>query len=57
MTNERYSTARNPGPAYDVSHDGERFLMIRLPVSDPETEIVVVQNWFEELTRLVPTGN
>ena len=37
---------------YDVSPDGERFLI----VSDRSTtEFKVIQNWFEELERLVPT--
>lgn len=42
--------------SYDVSADGERFVMI--DVSDapqPPTELVLVQNWAEELKRLVPT--
>ena len=44
------------GRTYDVSPDGERFLMIR-PVNDRSAtyKIVIVQNWFEELERLVPT--
>jgi Tol biopolymer transport system component len=46
----------NGGPNYDVSPDGERFLMIRSAANRSATEqIVVVQNWFEELERLVPT--
>jgi Tol biopolymer transport system component len=36
---------------YDVSPDGQRFLMIR---EAEETQINVVLNWFEELKRLVP---
>ncbi len=43
----------NQGPAYDVSPDGQRFLMIRLN-DPPIREIVVVQHWFEELKRLIP---
>ncbi len=43
---------------YDISLDGERFLMVkggqRKPT--PVTEMVLVQNWFEELKRLVPAG-
>jgi serine/threonine-protein kinase len=44
---------------YDISPDGLRFLMLkqsRLPdgASGPRS-ITVVQNWFEELKRLVPT--
>ena len=39
---------------YDVSHDGQQFLV----VSDRSTtEFKVMQNWFEELERLVPTQN
>jgi hypothetical protein len=42
-----------------VSLDGQRFLMIKEAVSTDAAsvprEIVVVQNWFEELKRLVPT--
>ncbi len=37
---------------YDISPDGERFLMIR---ERKEAQINVVLNWFEELKRLVPT--
>jgi Tol biopolymer transport system component len=46
-------------PYYDVSPDGQRFLMIKpteQTASPSLTQIVVVQNWFEELKRLVPTG-
>jgi len=44
---------------YDVSSDGQRFLMLA-PVANEESDearprIVVVQNWIEELKRLVPT--
>ena len=45
-------------PYYDVSPDGQRFLMVKpaeQTASSPLTQIVVVQNWFEELKRLVPT--
>ena len=51
-----------PTPAtlgnYDVSPDGQRFLMLK-PVEQEQaapTQIVVVQNWFEELKQKVPTG-
>jgi Tol biopolymer transport system component len=46
----------NGGPNYDVSPDG-RFLMIREAVSPSGTspQIIIVQNWFEELERLVPS--
>jgi len=42
---------------YDVSGDGQRFLMLK-PTEQAQatTQIVVVQNWFEELKQKVPTG-
>ena len=47
------------GRHYDVSPDGKRFLMIKEGGAGDETtpaELILVQNWFEELTRLVPTN-
>jgi serine/threonine-protein kinase len=45
--------------SYDVSPDGKRFLMIKqgggADKHPAPTSLVVVQNWFEELKRLVPT--
>jgi eukaryotic-like serine/threonine-protein kinase len=43
---------------WDISPDGQRFLMVKLDDRKPEpvTEMILVQNWFEELKRLVPTG-
>ena len=40
-------------PSYDISPDGERFLMITSEAQPNELHIVL--NWFEELKRLVPT--
>ena len=42
---------------FDVSPDGEQFLTIKDSVGDPSSvgQIILVQNWFEELMRLVPT--
>jgi len=37
-----------------VSADGTRFLVARIPRTDPPTEIVVVQNWLQKLAKLVP---
>jgi len=52
-------TASSSNRVYDVSPDGQRFLMIKEGVGSNETgtppSIVVVQNWTEELKRLVPT--
>ena len=39
-------------PSYDVSLDGQRFLMVRRVHG--EGVLHLVQNWFEELERLVP---
>ena len=43
----------------DISPEGDRFLMLKAGGGSDETaettSIIVVQNWFEELKRLVPT--
>ena len=53
-----------PGPfysglasrTYDVSPDGQRFLVIKSPGSGRSTSrLIVIENWFTELTRLAPT--
>lgn len=45
----------NGNPNYAVSPDGQRFLMIRSALHSPAlSQIHVVQNWFEDLKRLVP---
>jgi serine/threonine-protein kinase len=52
------SVGGNPFRNYDVSADGQRFLMMKAGSSDQvETsqQIVVVQHFDEELKRLVPT--
>ncbi|MCH7805236.1 MAG: serine/threonine-protein kinase [Acidobacteria bacterium] len=47
------------GLSYDISPDGQRFLLIKEAEQTEETatrtELIIVQNWFEELKRLVPT--
>jgi serine/threonine-protein kinase len=50
------STAAAPD-VYDVHPDGQRFLMITEAEAGAAVrpDIVIVQNWFEELERLVPT--
>jgi Tol biopolymer transport system component len=47
----------DPGGSYDISLDGQRFLMIKREQDLVPTELIVVLNWFEELKRLVPTDN
>jgi eukaryotic-like serine/threonine-protein kinase len=45
------------GTAYDVSADGQRFLMVKeTEASVSATQINVVLNWFEELKRRAPVG-
>ena len=39
---------------YDVTSDGERFLMV--VSGDASTQLHVVLNWFDELERLVPSA-
>jgi len=41
-------------PQYDVAPDDSRFLMIRQTGGDDEPRMILVQNFFEELKRLVP---
>ena len=40
---------------YDLSPDGSRFIMIQSEGDPPPPQVKLVQNWFEELKRLVPT--
>jgi serine/threonine-protein kinase len=47
-----------PGRSYDVSPDGQRFLMLK-PATEPNApppQIIVVPHFDEELKRLVPTN-
>jgi Tol biopolymer transport system component len=47
----------NLGRTYDISPDGQRFLMIKAGgANQAPPQIVVVQNWLEELKRLVPVN-
>jgi hypothetical protein len=53
----RYIPRTGGSPAdYDVSPDGQRFLMIKGGEETPATQINIIQNWFEELKQKVPTG-
>jgi|GEM_PF-658396 len=42
------------GRSYDVSLDGQQFLVVKADKEDRLRQFVVVQNWVEELKRLVP---
>ena len=48
-----------PGRPLDISPDGQRFLMIKDAATDdsaPAPQIILVQNWFEELKARVPVN-
>jgi serine/threonine-protein kinase len=45
-----------PVTNYDVSHDGQRFVMVRPEESSGPVQFHVIINWFEELERLVPVN-
>jgi serine/threonine-protein kinase len=54
----QYQPTPGTFPNYDVSPDGQRFLMLK-PTEQAQaapTQINVVLNWFEELKQKVPTG-
>ena len=55
---DHYFGGEAVGRSYDISADGNRFLMVKVPVSTGQSgtppAIVVVQHWFDELQRLVP---
>jgi len=50
----------SPGRTYDISPDGRRFLMLKDAGAPDDAStiprLVVVQNWDQELKRLVPTN-
>jgi len=53
-----YYTGSLTTRTFDVSADGERFLVLK-PSGGlrPGTDLVLVQNWTEELNRLLPRGS
>ena len=61
LVKEGYYTTPSgrPGRTYDVSPDGQRFLMLKNGGGTDQTAVpaslIVVLNWTEELKRLVPT--
>jgi hypothetical protein len=51
---ERPSLAQS----FDVARDGQRFVMVEQGESQPApTQLILVQNWAEELKRLAPIEN
>ena len=53
----RYYVRRNSGRTYDVSPDGQRFLMIKGPGTDAPPALILVQHWDAELKRLCRRSN
>jgi Tol biopolymer transport system component len=50
-----YQSSRSTFPDYDVTRDGQRFLMLKpSEQAQAATQINVVLNWFEELKQKVP---
>ena len=53
-----YGGPGNPGRTYDISPDGQRFLMIKdasAGATATPADLIVMEHWVEELKRLVPT--
>ena len=51
------SPGGSPGRNYDIAADGQRFLVVKQGGTDPNVaapRLIVVQNWVEEIKRLVP---
>jgi Tol biopolymer transport system component len=48
--------SRRGDAAYDVSPDGQRFLMVKRVQESIPTQLNIILNWFEELKRRVPAG-
>jgi Tol biopolymer transport system component len=52
----QYRSTNASLPTYDVAADGQRFLMVKQgEQATSAAQLNVVQNWFEELKRRVPT--
>ncbi len=52
-----YTNSSRREANYDISPDGERFLMVKAAETHrAPTELYLVVNWFEELKRRVPAG-
>jgi hypothetical protein len=53
-----YVSPLDYGRTFDISPDGQRFLMIKDGSADATAaaaSLIVVQHWTQELARLVPT--
>ena len=58
LFNTKDCSCAYPTRGSDISLNGQRFLMVKRGERKPQpvTELILVQNWFEELKRLAPTG-
>ena len=52
---DHFQSAHKEVLHYDVTPDGQRFVMVESSEESEPTEVVVVFNWLGELKRLVPT--
>jgi hypothetical protein len=52
----KYFAVANGIRHFDMTADGGRFLVITDPQGAPAARLVLVQNWSQELKRLVPTN-
>ncbi|HEX9690515.1 MAG TPA: protein kinase [Gemmatimonadales bacterium] len=52
QTNDYYNYSFHP--QYDVTPDGQRFVMVRFRGAGEAGDLIVVENWFEELKARVP---
>ena len=53
LFDDRYFEYIDYGRTYDITPDGQRFVMVK-EMSPPPRRIAVILNWFEELKRLAP---
>jgi hypothetical protein len=57
LTDPNMMEGWNGFPNYDVAPDGKRFVLVDgSGTGSAPTPLTVVENWFEELKRRVPTG-
>ena len=54
FTARRFTT--NQSQAYDVTADGRRILMVKIPEASKPREVQIVLNWFSELERMAGPG-
>ena len=50
-----YRATGGPSRFFDLFPDGERLVMVQIGSASGREEFHVVENWFQELERLVPT--